>query len=172
MPLDDYPAYATPMITSESPTHIVITVEIPKAFLIGYGDCLNSSLASLNRTAVIGQVRVKARIWSRFLGRLAPSVLYALIQDGEREEIMASIGVLGKLEDTLSRCWPLDMRGPDRWQFTDTGDILSSVEAMERNQTSNADSSLPRSGPAGTIRGRSVHNQAWTVGTVKGEKHS
>jgi hypothetical protein len=39
IPPDDIPASATAMIISESATHIVIAVEIPKAFLVGYGDC-------------------------------------------------------------------------------------------------------------------------------------
>ena len=33
---DDRPACATPMIISESPTHVVAAVEVSKAMLVGY----------------------------------------------------------------------------------------------------------------------------------------
>jgi hypothetical protein len=42
---DDIPASATPMIISESPTHIVVAVEIAKAVLTGHQRLLEQLLA-------------------------------------------------------------------------------------------------------------------------------
>ena len=43
---DDIPASATPMIISESPTHVVIAVEIAKATLVGYRRLLEQLIAA------------------------------------------------------------------------------------------------------------------------------
>jgi hypothetical protein len=58
MPSDDIPTSATPMISSEGATHIVVRVEISQALLVGCGDCSNSSSRYLNAGAATDDTRV------------------------------------------------------------------------------------------------------------------
>jgi hypothetical protein len=46
LPPDDIPASATPMIISESATHVVVAVEIAKAMLVGYRRLLEQLIAA------------------------------------------------------------------------------------------------------------------------------
>ncbi len=49
--LDDIPASATPLIISESDTHVVIAVEIAKAVLAGYRRLFEQLMAAAEREA-------------------------------------------------------------------------------------------------------------------------
>jgi hypothetical protein len=51
LPPDDIPASATPIIISESPTHVVIAVEIAKATLIGYRRLFEQLIEAAEREA-------------------------------------------------------------------------------------------------------------------------
>jgi hypothetical protein len=49
IPPDDIPASATPIIISESPTHVVIAAEISKAMLVGYRRLFEQLIAAANK---------------------------------------------------------------------------------------------------------------------------